>query len=303
MKKITFLLLLTTFSFSASFIVPIPEKVPYDKGKALLGKKLFFETRLSKTNTISCNSCHNLETSGSDNLQFSFGIDAQVGNINSPTVFNALFNFRQLWSGGARTLEEQAKGPLTNPIEMGHNIDAILSFLRKDKEYKTLFQKNYKDGVTEKNLLLALEEFEKTLFTPNSPFDQFLKGDKKAISDEAKEGYKIFISKGCVSCHNGVNIGGNSFAKFGVVKEVNSNRSGLFDVTKQQMDKNFFKVPTLRNIELTYPYFHNGEVKTLKDAIKLMASYQIGTILSDKEIGKIEAFLKTLNGKVEIIHD
>ncbi len=303
MRKITLLLLLTTFGLSSSFIVPIPQTISYDKEKALLGKKLFFETRLSKTNTISCNSCHNLATSGTDNLKFSFGIEGKEGNINSPTVFNAGFNFRQLWSGGARTLREQAKGPLTNPLEMGHSIDNILLFLKKDKEYKKIFEKIYKDGVTEKNLLASLEEFEKTLITPNSPFDQFLRGNKNAISDEAKEGYKLFISKGCVSCHNGVNIGGNSFAKFGIVKEMTSNRFGLFDVTKNQIDKNFFKVPTLRNIELTYPYFHNGEIKTLKNAIQLMASHQLGTTFSEKETLKIEAFLKTLNGKLELIHD
>ena len=150
---------------------------------------------------------------------------------------------------------------------------------------------------------MRLKNSKKPLLPPHSRFDQFLKGDPKAITPEEKEGYKLFISKGCVTCHNGINIGGNSFAKFGIVHERTSKRLGLYDVTQNSLDKNFFKVPTLRNIELTYPYFHTGEAETLKKAIAIMASSQLGVTLSEKEIHKIESFLKTLNGKLELIDD
>jgi len=303
MKKITLLLLISSSFLFASYIVPIPEIIKFDKEKALLGKKLFFDTRLSSTNTISCHTCHNLQSGGVDNLKFSFGVNGQEGNINTPTVLNAALNFRQLWNGSVRTLAEQAKGPITNPKEMGHNIENIIKILKADKIYIKLFKKLYKNGIVEENILNALEEYEKTLITPNAPFDKYLKGNSKAISEDAKQGYRLFIQKGCVSCHNGVNVGGNSFAKFGVVKQISSQNFGLYDFTKEDMDKNFFKVPTLRNIALTYPYFHHGEVETLQEAIKIMASSQMGITLTQKEIQQIEAFLKTLSGKIKGIDE
>lgn len=299
MKKVTLLLLISCVSIFGSYIVPIPQNVKFNKSKASLGKKLFFDTRLSSTNTISCASCHNLETGGVDNLKFSFGVNGQEGSINTPTVLNATFNFRQLWSGKVRTLAEQAKGPITNPKEMGHTLENLIKNLKKDPNYLKSFNSIYKDGITEGNILDTLEEYEKTLITPNAPFDKFLKGDRNAISEDAKKGYKLFIQKGCVSCHNGVNIGGNSFAKFGVVKQINSKSFGLFDFTHNEIDRNFFKVPTLRNIALTYPYFHHGEVNSLQEAIKIMASSQMGITLSQKEIELIESFLKTLNGTLK----
>jgi cytochrome c peroxidase len=303
MKKITFLLLISSSLLFGYYIAPIPDKIKFDKAKAFLGKKLFFDTKLSSTNTISCHTCHNLETGGVDNLKFSFGVNAQEGNINTPTVLNASLNFRQLWSGSVRTLAQQAIGPITNPKEMGHDIEMLVKNLKKDSTYTKLFNTLYKDGIVKANILDAIAEYEKTLITPNSPFDKYLKGEILAISEDAKKGYKLFIQKGCISCHNGVNVGGNSFAKFGVVKKISTQNFGLYDFTKEEIDKNFFKVPTLRNIALTYPYFHHGEVKTLQEAIKIMGASQMGITLTQKEIEQIEAFLKTLSGKIKGLNE
>lgn len=298
-KKI-FLFNFLTLTLFASSIEPIPLKLEYDYDKAILGKKLFFDKRLSKDNSISCASCHDLTKGGDDGLKFSVGIDGKLGDINAPTVLNSVFNFRQFWDGRAKDLAEQAKGPIENPIEMGHDFTKLLEVL-KTSFYEKSFKAIYEDGITKENLVDAIAEFEKTLITPNSAFDRYLKGDENAINSFEKEGFELFKNKGCISCHNGVNIGGNLYSKFGMLIDVDSKNLGKYNVTKNELDKYYFKVPTLRNISLTAPYFHDGRYYDLKEAVKTMALVQLGRPVTDLEIEKIVAFLKTLNGELKII--
>lgn len=280
-------------------IKPIPLDIQYNLQKAKLGKKLFFDTKLSKDNTISCATCHKIEMGGDDNLPFSFGIQGQKGNINAPTVLNSIFNFRQFWNGRAKTLQEQAIEPIENPIEMGHNFQELLLLLKKDKNYLKTFHEVYEDGITKENIADALAEFEKTLITPNAPFDKYLRGDKNAITPQQKKGYETFKAKGCIICHNGINIGGNLYAKVGIVNEKNFADKGLYLITKNPQDTYMFKVPSLRNITLTSPYLHNGSLNSLYDTVKLIAFMQLGIELSDQDTKNIIAFLHSLEGKVK----
>lgn len=298
-KKILFLQIAIVYLLGSS-IEPIPQTVEYNYEKALLGKKLFFDPILSKDNSISCATCHDLKNGGDDGLKFSVGIDGQIGDINAPTVLNSFFNFRQFWDGRAHNLEEQALGPIENPVEMGHDFATLVKKL-KATTYNRDFKKIYIDGITKENLADAIAEFEKTLITPNSAFDRFLKGDETAITSFEKEGYELFRSKGCISCHNGVNIGGNLYSKFGMIVDIDSKHLGKYNITKNEWDKYYFKVPSLRNISLTAPYFHDGRYDTLKEAVKTMSLVQLGRPITEKEIEKIVAFLKTLNGELIII--
>ncbi|XPV69311.1 MAG: cytochrome-c peroxidase [Halarcobacter sp.] len=300
MNKILILFFLIIVNIFASGITAIPTNIAYDKNKALLGKKLFFDTRLSKNNTISCATCHDLKNGGDDGLKFSFGIDGQEGSVNAPTVLNAVFNFRQFWDGRAKNLKEQALGPVENPIEMGHNFKDLVKEL-KNTEYEEIFSKIYDDGITKDNIADSIAEFEKTLITPNSRFDRFLKGDKDALSDFEKQGYEIFKMKGCIACHHGRNVGGNSYNRFGVIVDVKNNNLGRYNITKDERDKYNFKVPSLRSIELTSPYFNDGRVDTLKEAVETMSEVQLGRPISEDEVEKIVAFLKTLTADVKII--
>ncbi len=299
-NKILMVLFVTAIYLNSSIIVPIPEKINFNKQKALLGKKLFFDNRLSKDKTISCASCHDLEKGGVDNFIVSVGIKGQLGTINAPTVLNSVYNFRQFWNGRAKDLQEQAMGPIENPIEMGHDFKSLIKELN-NSEYTKEFLELYKDGITKENIADAIAEFEKTLITPNSRFDKFLRGDENSITNYEKEGYEIFKQKGCISCHHGINIGGNSYNRFGVVININSDSLGRYDITKNEEDKYFFKVPSLRNIELTAPYFHDGRTYELKEAVKTMAMVQLGRPITEQEINKIVAFLKTLTGQLKII--
>lgn len=298
MLKIIFILFFNVILFSKEPITPIPLEIEFDKEKANLGKELFFDPILSKDNTISCHSCHILEQGGDDNLQFSFGVDGKVGNMNSPTVFNSTFNFVQFWDGRAKNLQEQAQGPITNEVEMAHTFEEIIKILN-NTEYKEKFRKIYKDGVTKNNITDSLAQFQKTLITPNSPFDKYLRGDKNAISKEQKQGYELFKNQGCIACHHGVNVGGNLYAKFGLISELQSDSKGRYEVTKNELDKYYFKVPTLRNIELTSPYLHDGRIEELEDIVKFMAHYQLGKSLSEEEVKKIVLFLKSLTGDLK----
>lgn len=298
MLKIIFILFFNVILFSKEPITPIPLEIEFDKEKANLGKELFFDPILSKDNTISCHSCHILEQGGDDNLQFSFGVDGKVGNMNSPTVFNSTFNFVQFWDGRAKNLQEQAQGPITNEVEMAHTFEEIIKILN-NTEYKEKFRKIYKDGVTKNNITDSLAQFQKTLITPNSPFDKYLRGDKNAISKEQKQGYELFKNQGCIACHHGVNVGGNLYAKFGLISELQSDSKGRYEVTKNELDKYYFKVPTLRNIELTSPYLHDGRIEELEDVVKFMAHYQLGKSLSEEEAKKIVLFLKSLTGDLK----
>jgi cytochrome c peroxidase len=298
------ILFVATILHATSLVTPI-EYIEYDKQKAQLGKKLFLDTKLSRDNTVACVSCHNIYTSGTEITKVSTGIDNQKGDRNSPTVFNAVYNFRQFWDGRAKDLKEQALMPITNPIEMGNSIENVLKTLKSDKEYLKEFTKIYSDGITKDNLADAIAEFEKALVTPNSRFDKYIKGNKEMLSDDEIAGYNLFIKKGCISCHNGKNFGGNMYQKFGVVIFVDDSVDlGRYRVTKKQRDKFLFKVPSLRNISNTAPYFHDGRVNTLQEAIRVMAKRQIGRSVTDKEVELIEKFLITLEGELpKIVED
>jgi cytochrome c peroxidase len=282
----------------AEAIKPIPTHIQVDQKKVQLGKELFFDSILSKDHTVSCATCHDLQNGGDDGLQFSFGIHGQKGNINAPTVYNAVFNFRQFWDGRAKDLKAQALGPISNPVEMGEDPERVVQKLKAHPHYKKKFEVLYEDGVTIENLADVLASYEKTLITPNAPFDRYLRGEKDAISAKAKEGYRLFRFKGCIICHNGVNIGGNLYNKFGIFKDVNSSSLGRYNMTKRDSDKYVFKVPSLRNIALTAPYMHDGRFDTLSDAIVFMSQYQLGRYMEASEIDAIEAFLKTLTGEI-----
>ncbi|MCW7493646.1 cytochrome-c peroxidase [Leptospira sp. 2 VSF19] len=284
----------------------LPEKMPGSENDTAelvsLGKKLYFEKKLSVNETQSCNSCHNVEGKGAgvDNLPTSPGAFGKNGDRNSPTVLNAGFHFVQFWDGRAADLKAQAKGPILNPVEMAMPSEKeVLKRLNEDEEYPSLFAKAYpneKTPVTYENLAGAIAAFERTLVT-FSRFDDFINGDYKAISQAEQEGFKSFMAAGCTSCHSGNLLGGNSFRKMGQVNEYKTNDLGLYNVTKKAEDKYFFKVPSLRNIALTGPYFHDGQVKTLEEAVKKMAYHQLGMNLSEDETKKIVTFLGTLSDK------
>jgi cytochrome c peroxidase len=286
-------------------IKQIPINFDYDRAKVELGKKLFFEPRLSKSGWISCNSCHNLSTGGADNLPTSIGHKWFLGPINSPTVLNATFNLAQFWDGRAKDLKEQAGGPIANPFEMGSKHELAVSVLQSIPQYVKWFNEVYASKEMFADVMIDIDQvtdaiaaFEETLTTPNSRFDQWLNGYDNSISESELEGYALFKDKGCIACHNGVGVGGNSYQKFGVAKpyDKDTNTLGRYNVTKDEKDKYVFKVPLLRNIELTAPYFHDASTWDLSEAVNIMAEYQLGTTLTDDETGKIVAFLRTLTG-------
>ena len=273
--------------------ITAPEKVE-------LGKMLFFEPRLSKSGFISCNSCHNLSLGGVDALPTSIGHNWQEGPINSPTVLNAEYGLAQFWDGRAKDLKEQAGGPIANPGEMGYTHELAVSTVDSMPAYQARFEGIYgKNSVNIDNITDAIAEFEKTLVTPNSPFDLYLQGDQDAITAEAEAGYQLFKNKGCTNCHNGPAVGGTMYMKMGLVKPFHTKNpaEGRIAVTGNDADKFVFKVPTLRNIELTYPYFHDGATWTLAEAVNTMADIQLGQQLSDKETLEMVAFLKSLTGE------
>ena len=280
-------------------IQPIAPVKEINLAQVELGKKLFFDPRLSKSGFISCNSCHNLSMGGTDNLKTSIGHNWQQGPINSPTVLNSSMNLAQFWDGRAADLKEQAGGPIANPGEMAFTHTLAVDVLTSIPEYVTEFKQVFgTDKIDIDQVTVAIAEFEKTLVTPNSRFDQWLLGDKDALTADEMVGYKLFKDSGCVACHNGPAVGGNSFQKMGVVKPYKTTNpaEGMSGVTGKDEDRFKFKVPTLRNVELTYPYFHDGEAETLTESVDVMGRLQLGKKFSDKENAQIVAFLKTLTG-------
>lgn len=278
-------------------IVP-PQQV--NLGMVELGKKLFFDPRLSKSGFISCNSCHNLSRGGSDNLRTSIGDKWQQGPINSPTVLNSSLSVAQFWDGRAADLKAQAGGPIANPGEMAFShtlaIDVLESIPAYVREFRQVFNKPKIDIDQVTN---AIAEFEKTLVTPNSRFDQWLLGKSDAMNPNELAGYKLFKESGCVACHNGAALGGTSFQKMGIVEPYKGNVAGVegrIGVTGKDADRFNFKVPTLRNVELTYPYFHDGAADTLSESVDIMGRLQLGKKFTPDENAKIVAFLKTLTG-------
>lgn len=277
--------------------IEMPKKI--NTPMAELGKKLFFDPRLSKSGFISCNSCHNLSMGGSDNLKSSIGHSWKKGPINSPTVLNSSLNFAQFWDGRAKTLKEQAGGPIANPGEMAFTHDLAIAVVSSINGYREEFKKVFgSDKIDIDKVTESIAEFEKTLVTPNSRFDKWLKGDDKILTEKELTGYKLFKEAGCVACHNGPNVGGGSFQKMGLTKEyISENTSiGRAGVTGKDADRMFFKVPSLRNVEMTYPYFHDGSAETLDKAVDTMGRLQLGREFSTEEQAKIVAFLRTLTG-------
>ena len=264
-----------------------------------LGKKLFFDPRLSKSGFISCNSCHNLSMGGSDNLKTSVGDHWHQGPINSPTVLNSSMSLAQFWDGRAVDLKAQAGGPIANPGEMAFSHALAVGMLESIPAYTAEFKQVFgTDKIDIDKVTTAIAEFENTLVTPNSRFDRWLKGDKKAITANELAGYKLFKESGCVACHNGPAVGGNSFQKMGVVEPYKTSNpaEGRIAVTGEDADRFTFKVPSLRNVELTYPYFHDGAANTLPEAVNTMGRVQLGKKFTPEENAKIVAFLKTLTG-------
>lgn len=285
--------------FSEQLISPLPTTVKTNAQKVVLGKKLFMDAELSKDGTVACITCHNIYNGGSDSTAVSTGVGGREGNINSPTVFNASYNLAQFWNGRAKNLKDQASGPMMNPVEMANSPQKIIAKVSSNPEYIKQFKQVYPiEGITMDTITDAIAEFEKTLITPNSRFDQYLNGNMKALNQTEKEGFELFKSRGCIACHNGINVGGNMYQKFGIFAHYRDrlNSLGRYDVTKNTRDKFYFKVPSLRNIEKTAPYFHDGSAKTLEEAVQTMAYYQLGRKLNSEEIKKIVAFLYTLSG-------
>jgi cytochrome c peroxidase len=285
-------------------IRPIPRELKLDARKVALGKKLFHEPKLSKDNTVSCASCHDLRKGGTDQRFRSLGIDGAEGAINAPTVFNSGFNFKQFWDGRAHSLEEQIDGPVQAAAEMGSKWDDVLSKLRRSPDYVAAFKESYTDGIQRANVKDAIAEFERSLYTPNSRFDKYLRGDQTALTADEKSGYEKFKSYGCSSCHQGVNVGGNMFERLGAMADYFADRGnftkadyGRFNVTGKEEDRYVFKVPSLRNVARTAPYFHDGSTERLETAVAVMGKYQLGQPLSSEDISQIVKFLKTLTGE------
>lgn len=296
-----FIVLITTTIIANEIITPLPKEVhDYELNKALLGKALFEDKRLSQDNTISCSSCHNTKEGGDDNRKLSIGINNAIGLVNTPTVLNSRFNFVQFWDGRSGTLKEQASGPIHNPIEMNSNFKEIIIKLSNDSFYVSKFKEIYNSSIKEEHIINAIVEYEKALITPNSKFDKYLNGDKNILTYEEKKGFELFKEFGCISCHNGVNIGGNLFQKVGIMEQYfpeEKQHFGRYNITQNPEDKFYFKVPSLRNVELTAPYLHDGSANDLKSVIDVMLKYQIGTIYNEQDIKYIEKFLLTLTGE------
>lgn len=299
MKAIILFLSLLINSFGESFIQPLEPIHTINKEKAMLGKILFFDTSLSNDATISCASCHKAEYGWADNQVVSTGVYGRKGIINSPTVLNAVYNFKQFWNGRVDNLEEQAKGPIHTSFEMDMDEKKLENRLNKNSMYKNYFQKIYNvTSIKFHHIINAIAEYEKTLTTQDSKFDLYLKG-KNQLNDKEMQGYKLFKMYGCITCHNGMNIGGNSFQKIGIVIPYKNCYKDRYEITNKKFDQCVYKVPTLRNIAKTAPYFHDGSAKTLRDAIKAMAYYNLGFDLQEQDIIKIEAFLHTLNAPLQ----
>jgi len=293
---------------------PIPEDNPQTAAKVELGKILFFDPRLSSTGTVSCNSCHNVMAGGEDNRPNAVGVKGQTGDRGAPTVWNSAFLSTQFWDGRAPTLEEQAKGPVTNPIEMGmKDWDSVIERLKSISGYQPLFEAAFgqDNPLTVDNAAKAIAAYERTLITPNSPYDRYVKGDKEALTEQQVRGRDTFLKTGCTACHSGPNFSGPKlamgdgwFLRFpsvtGTEYETKYNLSedlGRYKVTGKEDDKNIWRVPTLRNVALTAPYFHNGAVPTLEEAVRVMGKTQLNKTLDDAQVNDIVAFLKALTGE------
>lgn len=283
---------------------PLPEAVAFDPRQVELGKRLFNDPRLSSDGSVSCATCHTLRKYGVDGLRVSAGVRGQQGDMNAPSVFNCAFNFRQFWDGRVETLEDQIDGPVGNPREMDTSWPVVLDRLGKDADLQRLAQAAYGRPLGESVIRSAIATFERSLVTPDSPFDRYLRGDAKALNAEALTGWRRFRELGCIACHQGVNLGGNMYATMGVMGDYFGGRPvrkvdlGLYNRTGRDEDKFKFKVPSLRNVAETGPYFHDGRVNSLDQAVADMARYQLGLDLDEADRAALIAFLNSLTGKL-----
>ena len=285
-------------------IQAIPQQIEVDPSKVTLGEKLFQDVRLSTNNQKSCLSCHSFSLGGTDRRAHSIGINGALTEVNTPTIFNARFNYRFNWNGKFTNLTDHLDALMNNPQVMGVQWPEAIRSLQQVPDYVRSFDRIYPDGVTPTNIKDALVAYELSLNTPNSRFDRFLRGDKQALNPAEKEGYRLFKANGCVSCHQGVNMGGNMFQPFGIIGDYLTDRGkitpgdlGRFNVTKNAADRHVFRVPSLRNVAVTAPYFHDGSAQTLEEAIGLMTKYQLGRTLPTEQIQSIAQFLRTLTGE------
>jgi cytochrome c peroxidase len=285
-------------------IAPIPRLVGLSAQRVALGEQLFHDVRLSKSNTLACATCHILALGGMDRRARSLTAQGEPDIINTPTVFNATFNFRQTWRGEFRTLETQAEADLRSPRHANTDWDELLPKLRAIADYRQAFTTAYGGDITREAVLDALATYQHSLITPDSRFDRYLRGEAGAITENERRGYQLFKSYGCVSCHQGVNIGGNMFQKLGIFRDYFGARGnvtpadlGRFNVTGQESDRHVFKVPGLRNVALTAPYLHDGSVATLEETIRVMGRHQLDRELPDQDVELIAAFLRTLTGQ------
>ena len=283
---------------------PLPTVPVLDSAKVELGRQLFNEPRLSVNNTLSCASCHRLASGGADDKPFSIGFDGKPVQINTPSVLNASLNFKQFWNGRVDTLQAQVEQVVISPVEMGSDWKTVVQKLSDVPAYQSAFKQAYPDGVTVDNVQNALATYERTLLTPNSRFDQYLLGNTEILTIEEKYGYQRFKDYGCIACHQGVNIGGNMFQKFGVMGDYFKARGnpvesdlGRYLLTLDEEDRHVFKVPSLRNVAVTAPYFHDASAKTLEAAVDVMFKYQLGRNPSQEDKDLIIQFLKTLTGE------
>ena len=287
--------------------IPVENFFHPEPTKAALGKLLFHDKRLSGDNSISCASCHSLDKGGADHLKFSTGVNGQVTSVNTPTVLNAAYNFAQYWDGHVANLKAQAMSAVTNPMEMASNWGVVIERLQKDSKFSAEFKAAYPDGINADNISSAIAEYENTLLTPGSRFDKYLAGDSSALSDEEKTGLAIFKKHECFTCHTSPALGGVTYEKLGITNDyfklrggrLTSADNGRFNVTRYAGDIHRFKVPTLRNVELTAPYFHDGSASTLEQAVKVMSECQVEKPISDDECKKVAAFLKSLTGTLD----
>lgn len=291
---------------SAAPIVPIPRAIALDDAKVALGARLFADPRLSKDNTVSCASCHSLSRGGADGLARSVGIGGRQGMLNAPTVFNSGFNFRQFWNGRSASLEDQIDGPIENPAEMGSSWSQVVARVAADAGYAAAFAQAYPGEALRAGLIKdAIATYERSLITPDSRFDRYLRGEPGALTAREIEGYRKFRDYGCVSCHQGVNLGGNLYQRLGVMADFFESRVpaeqdlGRFGVTGAEPDIHVFKVPGLRNVALTAPYLHDGSAGTLEQAVRIMGRYQLGIAMNDDDVAVIVEFLGTLTGEYQ----
>jgi cytochrome c peroxidase len=282
--------------------LPDPARLGLDVRRVDLGRHLFHDPRLSADGSVSCASCHDLAHGGADPRPVSIGVAGKPGFVNSPTVYNSAFNFTQFWDGRASTLEDQVASPITSPTEFASTWPEVLGRLAEDQNLVAAFKAAYPEGLSATSVQHAIAEFERSLTTP-SRFDRFLHGDQSALNGAERKGYELFRSYGCVSCHQGINIGGNVFQKLGVARDYFADKAttradqGRYNVTRHPNDRHVFKVPSLRNVALTAPYFHNASANTLGEAVTVMARYQLGVELPAEDLQSLVAFLGSLTGE------